>query len=124
MASRPEKLVRLADEVDAESWINNRTFERSLIAGPAVILPVEKVTFERTGFQGTPDSIFIEIPVGKQVQGVVGLRNVTFTECVFQDCAIIGTANDLKVFREALLPMQEAAQGLTAQSPPQTPTPT
>jgi hypothetical protein len=122
MAARPEKLVRLTDEVDAESWVTNRTFERSLIAGPAIILPVEKVVFERSGFQGTPDSIFIEIPAGKQVQGVVGLRNVTFTDCIFQDCAIIGAADDLRMFRESLLPLQEATRrGLLAETLPQSP---
>jgi hypothetical protein len=115
--ARPEKLVRLAEEVDAESWIVDRVFERSLIAGPAVILP-EKVVFERSGFQGIPESIFIEIPAGKPVQGVVGLRNVRFTDCVFQDCAIIGTTDDLKTMRESLLPLHEAMrQGEQAAEP-------
>jgi hypothetical protein len=117
MAARPQKLVRIAEQVDADSWIVDQTFEQALILGPAVILPAEKATFIRSGFVGPPETVFIEIPVGKQVQGVVGLRNVTFVDCVFQDCAIIGTADMIKQFRDALVPSLQTAAGAQVSSP-------
>lgn len=102
MATRPDKIIRLIDEADADAWVVDRVFDQAIILGPAVILPAEKVTFERVGFSGTPESMFIEIPPGKPAQGVVGLRNVTFIDCLFQDIAIIGTPETLDLIREAL----------------------
>jgi hypothetical protein len=102
MAARPEKIIKLTDETDADAWVVDRVFERAIILGPAVLLPVERVVFERVAFTGTADAMFIEIPEGKAAQGVVGLRNVTFIDCTFQDVAILGTAADLQAIREAI----------------------
>ncbi len=102
MAVRPDKVIKLTDEADADAWVVDRVFERAIILGPAVMLPFEKVVFERVGFTGTVDAMLIEIPAGKAVQGVVGLRSVTFIDCIFQDIAIIGTAEALQTIRTVL----------------------
>ncbi len=101
MATRPETIIKLTDETDADAWVVDRVFERAIILGPAVMLPVEKVAFERVGFTGSIDAMLIEIPEGKAAQGVVGLRNVSFIDCLFQDIAIIGTTETLASIRAA-----------------------
>jgi hypothetical protein len=106
MAVRPSKIVRLTDEIDAESWVSDKTFEQSLILGPAVVAPTEGTRFIRCAFVGPPDSMLIEIPTGRQVQGIVGLRNVAFTDCVFQDVAFLGTAETMASLRAAMGPEQ------------------
>jgi hypothetical protein len=101
MATRPDKkVIRIVDEVDAESWIKDREYRDAVILGPAVLLPSGGVKLERVGFSGEPDSIFIELPPGKPVQGVVGLQHVTFVDCLFHDVAIIGTAATLNLYRQ------------------------
>lgn len=107
MAVRPTKIARLTDEADAESWVIDRTFEDSLILGPAVVT-LEEVVFIRCAFVGPADSMLIEIPAGQRVQGIVGLRNVTFTDCVFQDIAFLGTAAALASLRVAMVPETQA----------------
>jgi hypothetical protein len=101
MASRPERTVRIVDDVDDESWIKDREYRDAVIVGPAVLLPSGGVKMERVAFSGEAASIFIELPPGKAVQGVVGLQNVTFTDCLFHDVAIIGTSEMLALYRQA-----------------------
>jgi hypothetical protein len=102
VAERPDKIVTLVDEATANAWVENKRFERAIILGPAVIAPAENVSFVRTTLSGIPESIFIEIPEGKPLQGVIGLRNVAFVDCRFQDIAIIGPAEAIKQFREGV----------------------
>src|SRR5580704_19450524 len=113
MAARPTKIVRLTDEADAEAWVADRTFEQSLILGPAVAAPTGGTGFIRCAFIGPPDSILIEIPAGRQVQGIVGLRNVIFTDCVFQDIAFLGAADTLASLRSAMEPAVQMESGPT-----------
>jgi hypothetical protein len=101
MAGRPTKIVRLTDETDAESWIKDRGFEQSLILGPAVCATTG-TTFIRCAFVGPPSSMLIEIPDEQRLQGIVGLSNVTFTDCVFQDVAFIGNAREIASLRAAM----------------------
>src|ERR1017187_7348708 len=118
MAARPDKIITLADEASAAGWVEDREFDRAIILGPAVILPAEKVGFIRTALSGIPESLFIEIPEGKPVQGVIGLRNVTFTDCRFQDIAIIGTPDAIREFREGLEPGASAEFSVPPVPPP------
>lgn len=101
MASKPDKVIRIVDDVDAESWIRDREYRDAVILGPAVLLPAGGVVMQNVSFSGIPDSIFIELPPGKPAQGVVGLQSVTFVDCVFHDIAIIGTAQTLALYRQA-----------------------
>lgn len=88
---RPTTIVNLAsEEVDARGIIENRDYERALILGPAVFALLENVSFISGSFAGDPESMFIEVPQGRRVQGVVGLRNVRFHDCRFENIAIIG----------------------------------
>jgi hypothetical protein len=106
MATRPDKVIRIVDEVGIESWVKDREFSDAVILGPAVLLPAGGVKMERVAFAGDANSIFIEIPADKPVQGVVGLQRVTFTDCLFHDIAIIGTAETLALYRQAGEPME------------------
>ncbi|HLM86924.1 MAG TPA: hypothetical protein VK272_12125 [Solirubrobacteraceae bacterium] len=102
MASRPTKLVTLFNEADEDAWVLNREFEDSMILGPAVIAPFEAVTFEDITISGSLDAALIEIPTGKTLQGVIGLRHVTFRRCWLMDIAIIGPPGIIAECREAL----------------------
>lgn len=48
-----------------------------------------------------PDAVMIEVPEGKIVVGVIGLSQVTFDRCVFHNVAVIGTREQLDLFRKA-----------------------
>jgi len=91
------------DKAGLNSLIENETFENALIVGPAVLAPLERVTIEGCLFDGTPESIFIEVPEGRRVLGVIGLRNTAFRKCEFRNIAILGTAKSVKGFRKGFM---------------------
>ena len=89
---QPREIVNLAsDVIDARGYVEDRDFERALILGPAVLTFIENVRFVNSSFAGDPDSLFIEVPQGRRIQGVVALRNVRFQDCRFENIAFIGT---------------------------------
>lgn len=96
------KLLRLVDEVGTNSIIENKTFENTLIVGPAIIAPLDHVTMEHNVFDGDAESLFLEVPSGRRLLGVVGLRNVTFKRCEFRNIGIAGTHESLEYFRKGL----------------------
>ena|ERR1700722_12133995 len=102
MASRPTKVVTLFNETDEEAWVIDRVFEDSIILGPSVLALFENVIFDGVAISGDPEAALIEIPPGKNLQGIIGLRNVTFRRCWFQDIAIIGPPEVIQQFRETL----------------------
>ncbi len=95
-------VIRIVDEVGINSLIENKAYADSLIVGPGVIVPLDHVTMTDCGFDGTPESIFIEIPENRFVQGVIGLRNTSFLRCRFQNIAIAGTPENVKNLRAEL----------------------
>jgi len=93
-------IIRLVDKVGINSAIENATFENALIVGPAVIAPIDKTTIIDCTFDGDPDTIFIEVPEGRRVTGIIGLINTTFRKCEFRNIAIMGTAQAIQEFRK------------------------
>ena len=93
-------VVRIVDKVGLNSLIENERFENALIVGPAVLAPLEHATIENCTFDGTPESIFIEVPEGRRVLGVIGLRNTSFRRCEFRNVAIMGTPKAIREFRK------------------------
>jgi hypothetical protein len=101
--------VRLVDLVDENLIIERQTFEDLLVLGPAVIAPLESVTFEEDTFEGEDlESLLIEVPVGRRLTGVVGLREVTFRRCRFRNIAVLGARETLESFRANVSVVQPA----------------
>src|SRR5205809_814255 len=96
-------VVRIADRAGINSIIENATFDDDLIVGPAVLAPLERVTIEGCQFDGTPDSIFIEVAEGRLVLGVIGMKNVTFRRCEFRNVSLLGTPQAVKQFRKGFI---------------------
>jgi hypothetical protein len=103
-------VIRIIDKVGLNSAIENATFENALIVGPAVLAPITHTTIADCMFDGDPDSIFIEVPEGRRVTGIVGLINTTFRKCEFRNIAIMGTREAIAEFRKGFKnPPPEAA---------------
>jgi hypothetical protein len=100
-----KETIRLVDLVDPEtSLIERRTFEDVRIVGPAVLAPIKDVTISECTFEAPPEAVFIEVPRGKHLVGVIGLEAVTFQACDFHNVAIVATAEDIRKFREGFAP--------------------
>jgi hypothetical protein len=105
-------VVRLADRVGVNSLIENQEFVDALLVGPAVIAPLEGVEINECTFDGDAESLFIEVPEGKRVVGVIGLRNVKFRRCEFRNVAVAGTPLSIDRFRQGFnQPPQIVPQG-------------
>jgi hypothetical protein len=94
------EVVKLADVMKPNFMVEDEHFENALIVGPAIIAPLGENTFANCTFEGSPDSIFYEVPPERVLVGVVGIRNVTFDGCRLSGIGIIGTSDSLKAFRE------------------------
>jgi hypothetical protein len=88
-------VISIAAQVDVTGLLENRTFERTLIQGPAVLLALGGVAVSNSTYSGDAESLFIEVPEGRQVQGVIALRNVTFNWCRFVNVAVMATARQI-----------------------------
>jgi hypothetical protein len=99
-----QEIVYIAQEAAGKHppLIEHREFKNALIEGPAVLAPLEQVDFVNNTFDGTIDSLFIEIPEGRNVQGVIGLRHVKFIGCEFRGIALAGTPETIAEFREQM----------------------
>jgi hypothetical protein len=97
-----DQRVYIAQEVDQSSIIEGRTFDQALIMGPAVLFPLGEVTFTDNLFDADPDALFIELPEGREVVGIIGLRDVTFSGCEFRNIALAGTPESVARFRAEL----------------------
>ncbi len=98
--------ILLAREADARSIIEGRTFENFLILGPAVVAPVDEIEMHACTWEappGNPDALFIEVPENRQLVGVVGVRNVTFTKCTFRNIGVIGSAQAIEFMRTGIM---------------------
>jgi len=103
------EIIRLVDRVGADSLISNGLFENVVLVGPAVIAPLENVRLQECSFDAPPDVLFIEVPEGKQVVGVIGIRNSTFRKCEFRNIAIIGASDAIESMRKELRPAEQPA---------------
>lgn len=97
-----KETVRLWDFINERSIVTRRTFEDSIVEGPAVIAPLEGVTFSNCIFEGDADSMFIEVETDRTLIGCVGLVEVTFERCRFRNIGIIGPPAAREMFLKAL----------------------
>lgn len=126
------QVIRIADIVGVDSAIRNASYENTLFVGPAVLAPVGGVTLTDCSFTGDPaepEALFIEVPEGTKVMGVVALVDVTFRRCRFENASLIGTAANIKKWRSnftlgpplALRPSEFPAQRGSEETHPPTP---
>ena len=98
------QLVQIAQEANRRSMIEDQSWTGAIIVGPAILAPLERVEIRNSSFDGDPDALFIEIPEGRGVIGVIGLKNVEFDDCEFRNIGIAGTPESISRFRAGLAP--------------------
>jgi hypothetical protein len=110
-------VVRLVDLCKTNDCVEGIELHNTLILGPAVVALVEDVSITGTNFGcdfADLDALFIEVPEGKVVTGVIGLRHVRFVDCRLQAIAFLGTRETLAVIRSGIAPpVATAVQGST-----------
>lgn len=95
--------ILLAREADERSLIEGRTFDNALILGPAIIAPLERFEMRECTWEGADiDSLFIEVSEGRTLVGVIGLNDVTFTRCRFQNVGVIGPRRTIEFLRTGI----------------------
>lgn len=110
------EVTRIADVVGIDSTVRDATFENTLLVGPAVLAPIGNVTISDCSFggdPGAPDALFIEVPEGKRVMGVVALVNVTFRRCRFENVALLATRDNIDRWRQTITPGPAGDRPLT-----------
>lgn len=82
--------------------IEGRTFTDCTIEGPAVMLVLENVYFDRTNFGPTGGDIrnMLFRPMGDMGIGAIPVRNCTFTNCRFLTLGITGNDQLLNMLVE------------------------
>jgi len=105
MSPDPQIIRILLITLTETGVVRDREFEDCLIQGPAVLLPFgEGAVFSEcniTAMDARPDAVFLEIPDGPR-NGCVGLSNVTFRHCSFENIGIAGLPDDLARMREQI----------------------
>lgn len=94
------KVIRISNLASESTIISDRVFEGVTIAGPAVLFPMDAVGFEDCGFgmQGGDirSLLWAAIPEGRRYHvGVIGLRNVVFRKCNFENIGFAGNESSL-----------------------------
>ncbi len=78
-------VVRLADLTVTTDVLEGLTFENCTVQGPAVLVPLDDVSFLHSSWDGNLTSIIWTIAATRDhVIGAVAVRNVTFTGCRFE----------------------------------------
>lgn len=91
---------RIVDLVENDDLIKGRTFEDCTIYGPAVLAPLDRMTFEQNTFEADMEALLWEIPEDRQrVLGAIGLSNCTFRRCNFRRIGIAGKRALMEQFR-------------------------
>lgn len=96
--------VKIATLVGTDGMLEGATFENCRILGPAILGLVDDTEFRDSGFgmAGTVDSILWEIPNGKKVVGVIGLRHCKFIGCQFESIGLAGPPELMRQWRRQL----------------------
>jgi hypothetical protein len=96
---------RIVDLVGDDDLITEKTFEDCTIYGPAVLAPLDRMTFEHNSFEADPEALFWVIPEGRtRVVGAIGLIDCTFRRCIFRRIGIAGKQELIDRFLQATGP--------------------
>ena len=95
-------LYRASMQAGGGAVIEGRSFTDCTIEGPAVILVLENVSFDRTNFGPTGGDMrnMLFRPMGDMAIGAIPVRNCTFTNCRFLTLGITGNDELLNVLVE------------------------
>ena len=95
-------LHRASMQAGGGAMLEGRTFTDCTIEGPAVMLVLENVSFDRTNFGPTGGDLrnMLFRPMGEMGIGAVPVRNCTFTNCRFQLLGITGNDQLLNMLIE------------------------
>ena len=85
--------------------LDGRTFTDCTIEGPALMLVLENVNFDRTNFGPTGGDMrnMLFRPLGEMGIGAVPVRNCTFTNCRFHMLGITGNDELLAMLIEQVM---------------------
>jgi len=98
-----QRSFRIVDLVGRDDLITGRTFEDCTIYGPAVLAPLDRMTFEHNTFEADAGAIFWLIPEERvHVMGAIGLTDCTFRRCVFRRIGIAGRQALIQQFLQAM----------------------
>lgn len=95
-------LYRASMQAGGGAVIEGRAFNNCTIEGPALMLVLEGVHFERTNFGPTGGDMrnMLFRPMGDMGIGAIPVRNCTFTNCQFHTLGITGNDQLLKLLVE------------------------
>ena len=96
--------VRLHDLVGEKApIIREKTFEDCDLLGPAMIWVSGTGAFISCGFDGDPDSLFVEIPEQRPLMSVIQMHDCVFRTCRFNRVGIIGLPEDIANWRKGFV---------------------
>lgn len=110
------------DDVDVRtSTITGRRYENALIVGPAMLAPLDRVTFRDSTFDGSWDAVFFPVADGRFVRGVIGLIDVEFRGCRLENIGIIATPEAIERLMPDFPPEDQTARSgqKAGEDPPQ-----
>lgn len=97
--------VRLCEAVGDGWLIENATFERCEIAGPAIVMFEGENSLTNTTFGGRPDDILYRVPEDRRgFSGVILLRGCTIHGCRFDNVGFMGPSDFVRYIRNNVSP--------------------
>jgi hypothetical protein len=101
MADYADQTIRIVDTTDT-AVLENTSFERCVILGPAVVVPAES-RFISCSFEGEPEAVIWEIPPNrKRLLGAIKLDACSFNDCQFKGIGLGLSAEAAQEFLNAL----------------------
>jgi hypothetical protein len=90
--------IRLAQIADDEAAIEEASFTDCDVLGPAVVI-MDDTTVSDSRWSGIPESVFWEMPEGREVMGALRLYRCRFERCTFRNIGIVAIAGDVAQMR-------------------------
>ena len=103
-------LYRARMQAGGGAVIEGRTFVECTIEGPALMLVLENVSFDRTNFGPTGGDMrnMLFRPMGDMGIGAIPVRNCTFTNCRFLTLGITGNDQLLEMLIEQVTTVDDS----------------
>jgi hypothetical protein len=99
-----DTVVRLSEIAGDEAIIQQASFQRCEIRGPAVAVLQGEGTFSRTKFQGSADAALWEIPPSRtSVLGAIIVEDCNFEDCQFVNVGFAGPPELMDEMRQQIV---------------------
>ena len=95
-----DRQLNISELARNEATIRDKIFQHCEIIGPALVFFGEGTHVDKCGFEGNPDSLLLEVPVGQWLIGGVFFVNCIFRNCQFKRIGILVTPEQLVIFRD------------------------